>query len=130
MTIYALKWSNWSTDLNEWMNELIDFWWMNRECRVLYCLFVNNSVLRFVANLLIGRISSNLKKNIFFYLAVNVRVGKISFVLFKSCQFKTKAPKKLKRKFLKKIWEHKHSQISQRRIFTFLKKFTDINFCK
>ena len=43
-------------------NELIDLWSLNGELWLLYDVFVTNSVSRFLANLRIGRISSNLKK--------------------------------------------------------------------
>ena len=44
---------------------------------VLYHVFVTDSVSRFVANLRIGRISSNLKKKSVFLCGHNLRVGKI-----------------------------------------------------
>ena len=59
-------------------NELIDLWWMNGELWLLYYVFVTNSVSRFVANLRIGRISSNLKKKrVFSYVAIICELGKL-----------------------------------------------------
>ena len=43
-------------------NELIDLWQMNRNFRILYSVYEIKNVPRFIANLRIGRISSNLKK--------------------------------------------------------------------
>ena len=43
-------------------NELIDLWWLNKNLRILYSVYEIKNVPRFIGNLRIGRISSNLKK--------------------------------------------------------------------
>ena len=43
-------------------NELIGLWWMNMDFGILYSVFKIKNMPRFIANLRIWRISSNLKK--------------------------------------------------------------------
>ena len=74
------QWNKRVATITRWIRliAIISLWWMNRELRLLCYVFVTNCLSRFVANLRIGRISSNLKEKASIYnAAITCELGKL-----------------------------------------------------
>ena len=74
------QWNKRVATITRWIRliAIISLWWMNRELRLLCYVFVTNCLSRFVANLRIGRISSNLKEKACIYnAAITCELGKL-----------------------------------------------------